>query len=582
MYLRHSAVTKCGKTHTYWRLVRSVRMGAKVRQETVAMLGELDAEGRAEARLLTWGLNGAAPATPDLFAAERPEAPVAVKVSELRLERGRRFGDVWMGWTLWRSLGLEEWTRQRMPAGQEDVPWSLMSAILVLARLCEPSSELHIAEDWYRRTALADLLGVDEEKVNEQRLYRALDVLLPHKDALTEHLKQRAGELFGVTYDLLLYDLTSTYFEGQAKGNRLARRGHSRDHRPDCKQVCIALVVTREGFPVAYQVFPGNMADARTLKRIVRSVEAQHGKAGRIWVMDRGMASEENVAFLGRGNRQYVVATPKPLLKRFERQLAEGDWTEVQEGIEAKVCGDGAGKEVFILCRSEARRQKERAIRDRFAKRIQQGLTRLERRLSRAQKKLDRAQVSRQIGRLLGRNTRAARGFEVNVLRAPERPGHIQVTWTRCEEWWRLARLRDGAYLLRSNVLRWTPPQFWKTYVQLTDVENAFRMQKTDLRLRPIWHQKANRVEAHILVCFLAYVLYKTLEQWQSRAGLGKSPRTLLEELARIQTADAILPTADGRELRLRCVVQPDRAQAILLQRMGLEVPRRLKIPALT
>jgi transposase len=581
MYLRHSTVTKCGKTHTYWRLVRSVRMGRNVRQETVAMLGELDVQGRAEARALTRALNGSAPATPDLFESESPEAPVPVKLSEISLERGRRFGDVWLGWTLWRALKLDEWAGQRMPDGREDVAWPLVSSILVLARLCEPSSELHIAEDWYRRTALEDLLGIPAEKINEQRLYRGLDELLPHKDALTTHLKERVSDLFGARYDLLLYDMTSTYFEGLAKSNRLAKRGHSRDHRPDCKQVCIALVVTQEGFPLGYEVFAGNTADAKTLQRSVRAVEKKHGKLNRIWVMDRGMASEKNVSFLRKGKRQYVVATPKAMLKKLDRELGEKGWTEVQPGVEAKLCPATEDREVFILCRSEARREKERAMHNRFEKRIARGLASLERRLQRARKRVDRAQVDQQVGRLLGRNTRAAGGFDIRIQRASDRPGRLRVIWTRRPEWQRAVRLREGAYVLRSNVAGLTPEQFWKTYVQLTEAENAFRMHKSDLRLRPIWHQKTERVEAHILVCFLAYALYKTLEQWSHRAGLGKSPRTLLEELARIQTADVVLPTADGRELRVRCVVQPERAQAILLQRMGLELPRRMRIPPL-
>ena len=275
MYLRHSTVHKDGKTHTYWRLVRSVRRGRRVVQETVAHLGELDAQGRARARSLALRITGGAQQQ-DLFEPRALGAEaVAVCLDRIRLERARRFGDVWLGWMLWRALGLDQFCEAQLPEGREQVPWATMAAILVIARLCEPSSELHIAEDWYRRTALEDLLGVAAQQVNDDRLYRSLDRLLPHKRALERHLAKRLGELFSLDYDLLLYDVTSTYFEGQAKGNALAQRGHSRDHRPDCKQVCIGLVVTRDGIPLGYEVFAGNRTDVTTVEEIVETMEAR-------------------------------------------------------------------------------------------------------------------------------------------------------------------------------------------------------------------------------------------------------------------------------------------------------------------
>jgi len=579
LYLRHTTIRKDGKTHTYWRLVRSVRKGRSVRQETVAMLGELDAQGRAKARAFAMALTGSPTSQGDLFDPPESEPTVPIKLSEIRLERARRFGDVWLGLQLWHALKLDEWASRHLAVGREDVPWATMAAVLVLARLCEPSSELHIAEDWYRRTALGDLLGLPDERVND-RLYRALDKIKPHKDALTRHLKNRLGELFSIQYDLMIYDMTSTYFEGQAEANALAKRGYSRDHRPDCKQVCIALVVTREGLPVAYEVFPGNTADAKTVEEIVTTVETKHGKADRIWVMDRGMVSEDNLAFLRGRAGKYIVGTPKPMLRKFERGLVEKGWTEVQSGVEAKICPAPGGEEVFILCRSQARAEKERAIHDRFEKRVQEGLEKLEARLRRSKRCVSREQVGLWIGRLLGRNTRAAGAFEVTIEKDPDVPARLRVAWLRKPEWRQWARLSEGAYLLRSNLVHLSAPELWKMYIQLTDAECAFRIQKSDLVLRPIWHQRTDRVEAHILVCFLAYALYKTLEQWQHRAGLGKSPNTMLEEFARIQSSDVVLPTTDGRDLRLRCVVQPDRAQKILLQRMGLELPKRLKLPA--
>ena len=579
MYLRHSTIRKDGKTHTYWRLVRSVRVGRKVRQETVATLGELDAQGRAKARALAMALIGSPGPENNLFDPPTPEPTVRVKLSEIRLERARRFGDVWLGLQLWRALKLDEWANRNMTEGREETSWATMASVLVLARLCEPSSELHIAEDWFRRTALGDLLGLSDETVNDDRLYRALDRLKPHKEALTKHLKERLGELFSVQYDLMIYDTTSTYFEGQANANTLAQRGHSRDHRPDCKQVCIALVVTREGLPVAYEVFPGNKADAKTVEDIVKAVEAKYGKTDRIWVMDRGMVSEDNLAFLRKREGKYVVGTPKSMLRRFERELLAKEWTEVQPGVEVKTCPAPGGEEVFILCRSQARVEKERAIHDRFEKHVEEGLQKLVARLERSRRRVSGEQVGQWIGRLLGRYSRAAGAFEVKVEKDSGAPARLRVVWSRRPEWSRWARLSEGAYLLRSNLVHLSAPELWKMYIQLTDAESAFRTQKSDLVLRPIWHQKTERVEAHILVCFLAYALYKTLEQWQQRAGLGKSPNTLLEEFARIQSTDVVLPVVDGRELRIRCIVQPDRAQKILLQRMGLELPKRLRMP---
>ena len=581
MYLRHTTVRKNGKTHTYWRLVRSVRVGRKVRQETVACLGELDARGRARARALAAKVCGR-PVQGELF--EEPSSvpeTVTVRVGAVRVERGRRFGDVWLGWWLWHALELDELFERLLPLGEEEVPWPAMAAVLVLARLCEPSSELHIAEDWFRQTALDDLLGVPEEKVNDDRLYRALDRLLPHKDALERHLRARLGELFDLDYELLLYDVTSTYFEGEAAANELARRGHSRDGRPDCKQVCIGLVVTTDGMPLGHMVFAGNRNDVTTVEEVVEAVEAKYGPARRIWVMDRGMVSEQTLAFLRSSGRRYIVGTPRGELRRFERELLEGPWTEIREGLEVKLCPGPDGQETFILCRSADRGEKEKAIRARFAARIAEGVTRLQRRLRRARKPVDAAGVSRQIGRLLERNRRAAGLFDIRVREAPDRASGLRVTWRRRTEWAEWAALSEGCYLLRSNIADWCPEDLWRAYIQLTHAEAAFRIHKSDLDLRPIWHQRADRVQAHILVCFLAYVLWKTLERWQSQAGLGDSPRTLFDELRRIQSADVVLPTTDGRELRLRCVVRPDKAQAALLDRLGLRLPERVRPPRL-
>lgn len=578
MYLRHTTVRKASKTHTYWRLVRSVRKGGKVVQETVAMLGELDAAGRAKARALAESL-GARRRGPSLFEAEPlSEKPVPVHLDRVRIERPRGFGAVWLGLQLWQALGFDVFFEERMERGREEVPWATMAAILVLARLCEPSSELHIAEDWYRGTALDDLLGVAAEKVNDDRLYRALDEVLPLKRELEKHLRGRIGELFGASYELLLYDMTSTYFEGKAEGNSLAARGHSSDQRPDCKQVTIAMVVTKEGLPLGYEVFAGNRVGVTTVEEIVTTMEEKYGRAQRIWVMDRGMVSEENLDFLRGEGRRYLVGALRGDLRRFKKELADKrDWKDVREGLAVKLVASPDGKETFVLCRSEDRREKEKAMHERFAVRIDAALASLRRRVESSTKKLDRGPIDRQIGRLLQRNSRAAGKYDISVVERPGHPSGIDVVVKIREDWSDWARLSEGAYVLRTNVADWTPEELWRTYIQLTDAEAAFRIHKSDLSIRPIWHQHADRVQAHILVCFLAYVLWKSLEQWQSRAGLGNSPRTVLDELARIQSHDVVLPLADGRDMRLRCVVRPDRAQAILLQRLGLDLPTRLR-----
>jgi transposase len=577
MYLRHTTRRKDGKVHRYWRLVRSVRLGRRVIQQTVAHLGELDEQGRVSARALARRLIGA-PEQAGLFDDGHRDLPVPVHLKGIRIERSRQFGDVYLALALWRGTGLAQLCEALLPVGKEHVSWEKMAAVLVAARLCEPSSELHIAEDWYRRTALADLLQLDEVQVNKDRLYRALDALLVHKGALEAHLARRCGELFSRENEVLLYDVTSTYFEGMAEGNALAQRGYSRDHRPDCKQVCIALVVTFDGFPLGYEVFAGNVHDSRTLQTIVATMEARHGAFGRVWIADRGMASAANLAWLRQTGRRYVIGAPKAELKRFAEPLAAAaGWRRIREDVEVKLTTCPETGKTVILCRSAERRSKERAMHEKFAARIEAALEQLAARIQRSRRRLDSTQVNRQIGRLLQRNQRAAARFLVRLEEDASAAGFsLRVEHSAAFDDW--AALAEGAYLLRSNIAGWSDEQPWKAYIQLTQAEAAFRIQKDQLRLRPIWHQRADRVRAHILVCFLAFVLWKTLEMWQQRAGLGNSPRTVLEELARIQSPDVVLPTPTHGNIRLRCVTQPDPAQAALLDRLGIVLPKRMRL----
>ena len=368
MYLRHSTIRKEGKVHRYWRLVRSVRVGRRVIQQTVAQLGELDERGRIEARARARHLIGA-PEEGQLFDDGCRDVAVPVRLKGIRVERSRQFGDVYLALSLWRGTGLEDLCERLLSIGKESVSWAKMAAVLVAARLCEPSSELHIAEDWYRRTALCDLIQLGEEEVNKDRLYRALDHLLAHKDALEAHLSKRCGELFAVDNEVLLYDVTSTYFEGEAEANPLARRGYSRDHRGDRKQVLIALVVTFDGFPLGYEVFAGNTHDSRTLQTIVATMEARHGTMGRVWIADRGMASAENLLWLRETGRRYIIGAPKSELKKFATELAQAQgWRTVQEGVEVKLARHPDTDETVILCRSADRRSKERAMHEKLSK----------------------------------------------------------------------------------------------------------------------------------------------------------------------------------------------------------------------
>ncbi|MGH8402254.1 MAG: IS1634 family transposase [Gammaproteobacteria bacterium] len=578
MYLRHTIRKKDGKVHRYWRLVRSVRVGRRVIQQTVAQLGELDEQGCVEARALARRLIGAPEQAP-LFDDGSGGLTVPVRVKGVRLERSRQFGDVYMALALWRGTGLGELCERLLPAGKERIGWAKMAAVLVAARFCEPSSELHIAEDWYRRTALCDLLQLADEEVNKDRLYRGLDHLLAHKAAVEAHLSQRCGELFAVQNEVLLYDVTSTYFEGQAKANPQAQRGYSRDHRPDCKQVCIALVVTFDGFPLGYEVFAGNTHDSRTLQTIVTTMEARHGALGRVWIADRGMASAENLAWLRSTGRRYIIGAPKSELKKFAFALAAADgWRAVREGVEVKLARHPETDETVILCRSADRRAKEQAMHDKFSRRIETALERLAVRIANSKKRLEQTKVNRQIGRILQQNQRAAARFAI-ALEADDGPSGFRLTVAYNASFDDWAALSEGAYLLRSNIDDWTDQQLWRASIQLTQAEAAFRIQKDQLNVRPIWHQHEDRVQAHILVCFLAFVLWKSLEMWQQRAGLGNSPRTILEELAHIQSHDVVLPTATYGQIRLRCVTQPDAAQAALLDRLGVVLPKRLRLP---
>jgi transposase len=573
VFLRRCYRTHQGQRHAYWALVESYRTARGPRQRVVAYLGDLGAPMRRGVLLAAGGSDIAAQLPlSEQESQQEPGEWVEVDVHRVRVERSRAFGGAWVALQVAEKLRLPTFLQETVVRRCERVGWPLMALALVLGRLCEPGSELSLAEQGYARTALPELLGVPAAKVNEDRLYRTLDRLLPAKAALEQHLKQRLGELFGLEYDLLLYDVTSTYFEGQASRNLQAQRGYSRDSRGDCKQICIALVVSREGMPLGYEVFDGNRSDVTTVEEIVGSIEARYGAAERIWVMDRGMVSEENLEFLREKGRRYIVGTPKGQLRRFEAEIAGQGWSVVHEGLEAKLCRGPDAEETFILCRSAERREKERAIHQRAAQRLEEGLTELA--ASCALRTVTVGQAERRVGRLLEKHSRAARLFRIQV--GATHSGAAGVTWSRHELWDDWAELSDGCYLLRSNISDWTAEELWKAYIQLTEAEAAFRIQKSDLALRPVWHQRQDRVQAHLLVCFLGYVLWKALGKICQAAGLGDCPRKVFDELSQLRMVDVVLPTRQGIEIRRRCVERPNPHQAILLQRLKMWPPESL------
>lgn len=592
MFLRRNRRTVDGQTYEYWTLVRTVRTAKGPRQEVVASLGKtpgLDHGSRHGWENLADMLEGRAPA-PKQGELGRPLSPepqpqwAQVDLRGVSVERVRDFGQIYLALSLWRRLGLHKLLQEILEPGREEVPWELTACILTIARFCGQKSELEVAERWYADSALEDLLGVAFPQINESRLYRGLDVLHEHKDKLCQHLHERYQSWFGIDFEFLLYDVTSTYFEGQALGNEKAARGYSRDQRPDCKQVNIGLVVTPEGLPVGYEIFAGNTADVTTVEEMVELMEEKYGKPKRIWVLDRGMVSEENIDFLRERGARYIVGTPKSQLKRFEAQLLEAkNWTEVQDGVEVKlvVHPDDQGKEQYVLCRSRARREKEAAMIELARKRLRTQLDKTHATLQGRPSK-DAGKIERRIGRWLGRFPAAERLIEVTVERdEQQRACGLKITERADRTEW--ASHAHGAYLLRTNCVEKDPAQLWRWYMQLTQAEDAFRISKSDLKLRPVFHQKTERVEAHILVCFLSLALWRTLEQWMRGKHLGNCARQLVKEVATVRSMDVVLPireesSAEPRPLRLRVVARPDRPVAELLVRLGLDLPTAPKM----
>lgn len=580
MFLRSHQRHKDGKQHTYWSLVETVRTADGPRQRRLCYLGELN--GNAQTRWLktveVFNEHGES-CQLKLFPSEveppHNEPNIArVVLNKVRLERVRQFGNCFVGLELWRRLGLDRFYEQLLDAEAADVAWSRVAAVLAINRLCAPGSELSIAQRWYPDTALDDLLGIEQEKINDTRLYRCLDRLLPHKKELERHLKQRYGELFGAEFDVLLYDLTSSYVEGGADRNPMMQRGYSRDHRPDCKQLIIALIVNVEGFPFSYEIFDGNRRDVTTLEAILRLVERKYGKARRVWVFDRGIVSEENLAALRKRGAQYLVGTVRKKLKEFERELLEGGWEQVRPEVEVKLVSTPAGEETYVLCRTAARKEKEKAIRSRFSTRMETALNKLKKRVA-EQRLQDRNKIERQIGRIQARHPQVADLYQMEVVPSA---GGLRLEWTVLKERHIWQQLREGAYLLRTNLSGESAGELWKKYIQLTEAEAAFRTLKSELSIRPIFHQLERRVKAHVLVAFLGYALWVTLKHFLRRKNLKTSPAQALSTLSGLRSADIVLPTTDRREIRLRRITTPTQEQQTLLAHLGMQIPERLDL----
>lgn len=642
MFLKRNRRTKNGETYEYWSLVETVRTERGPRHRVVSNLGKLPGLERKHRH--SWDnlanlLDGSLPtkdeqltfeglATQDQGREENASEPEAAQESQshqpcwaevdvhgLRIERVREFGGAYLALALWRRLGLHTVLEELIPQGRETVPWPIIACILTIARFCGNKSELEVAERWYQDSALEDLLGVSWKQVYDNRLYRGLDVIIEHKDALCQHLLKRYQSWFGVDFEFLLYDVTSTYFEGQANANKKAKRGYSRDSRPDCKQVNIGLVVTPEGgLPIGYEVFEGNTADVTTVEDMVTLMEDKYGKAKRIWVMDRGMVSESNLEYLRQRGASYIVGTPKGQLRKFEQTfLEEKDWANVQPGVEVKLAahpddednesrgqdegeGEGnnesAGKDQYIMARSQDRGEKERAMLEKAKTRLLSKLREIDASLKKRPAKVESA--AQRVGRWRGRYTRAERYYGVELVtrevetkaatktrpaKRETRAVGLEITEKDVSLSW--AEQTAGAYLLRTNCTEQDPAKLWTWYIQLTQAEDCFRISKSDLSLRPVFHQKTERVEAHIFVCFLTLSLWRTLEMWMSGKGLGNCCRQLIKEVSTVRMMDVVLPLRGGQgeqELNLRVVSRPDDQVAQLLARLGLELPTVPKI----
>ena len=593
MFLRPHSRNKDGKDHKYWSLVETVRTPDGPRQKTLCYLGELNSSAQARWLRTVEVFNEQGEAQQlKLFPSEvepPPDDPQVARVllNRVRLERTRQFGACFLGLDLWKRLELDRFFERTVDGESADVPWSRVAALLAINRLCAPGSELAIEQRWYPATALDDLLEIEDGKINDTRLYRCLDRILPHKTKLERHLKERYGALFGAEFDVLLYDLTSTYVEGAAEKNPMVRRGYSRDHRPDCEQLVIALIVNNEGFPFSYETFDGNRTDVSTMETILRMVERKYGKARRIWVFDRGIVSEENLQAIRKRGGQYLTGTPRSQMKKFETELLKDDWTRVRPEVEVRKVDIPHGEETYILCRTAGRKEKEKAIRSRFSNSMEKALKALEKSIVTGRLK-DRNKMERRLGKIQARHPQVNDLYDVALRETAE---GVRLFWQIQEDRKNWRESREGTYLLRTNLQAETAEQLWSKYMQLTEAEASFRALKSELSIRPLFHQLEPRVKAHVMVAFLGYALWVTLKHvlkrrpaivpTPSESGVDNvepmSPMRAIALLSTLQSADIVLPTTDGREIRLRRITEPTPEQKSLLRQLGVTLPEHFQ-----
>jgi transposase len=573
MFLKAHERCKDGKRHVYYSLTESLRVSRKrVVQRTVLHLGELNTtQVERWQRTIEAIHEDGQRRQLRLFTDREGQVPVAaddvaeVILSSLVVRRPRRFGDCWIGCKLWEDLGLRAFWQDALGEQRGEVPWAKVVELLVVNRLCDPRSELFIHEKWFPQTAMDLLLDSTAAVAEKDRLYRALDRMVAHKDALERHLADKWRDLFGARFDVLLYDLTSTYFEGEAEGVEKAARGYSRDHRPDCAQLVIAIVVTPEGFPLSYEVFGGNRADVTTLEAMLDQVEAKHGRARRIWVFDRGIVSEANLQRLRERGGQYVVGTPRHRLGDYEKELLEGSWQQINESVQVQLIAQD--QETYVLARSVERAKKEEAMRWRQIRGLMRDLVRL-RRSIRKGTLADSDKVLMRLGRLSERWPRAWHDVSTDW-----KEGKLSWHWDR--QALRLAQHRDGAYLLRTNLSDHRPEALWRMYVQLTEVEAVFRALKSELAIRPIWHWVGPRVEAHVLVAFLGYCLWVCLKQKLKASAPGLSPWQLLDQFQRIVQVEVWFKLKAGGAICLPRITQPEPAQAMIMHQLNWSLPEQ-------
>jgi transposase len=575
MFLRSTRRKKDGKDHRYFSIVESHRLSSgKMAQRTVLYLGEVNDQQAVAWRksLEVFDEDGQSSLTLSLFPEDR-EIPqdatdgLQVKLSGLELRRARAFGNCWLACELWGQLGLDSFWQQRLPDGREAVSWEKVLQLLVVNRWIDPGSEWRVHRQWFLNSAMDELLGLDFAVAEKDRLYRCLDRILEHKQELFVWLKQKWADLFHADFEVLLYDLTSTYFEGEMEENPKAKHGYSRDGRPDCLQVVIALVITPDGFPLAYEVMDGNTSDRTTLGGFLDKIENTYGQAKRMWVMDRGIPSEAILAEMRNPARpmSYLVGTGKGKIKQYEKKWLDLPWHKVRDSVEVKLFEQDG--ELYVLAKSEGRQRKEIAMRRKRLARLLRKLRAMRRSLP------SRDQLLMRIG---AAKTEAGRAFGFVKIQVPDAKQLVtreSFRFTVDQNKLREAELRDGHYLLRSNLTGTDPAVLWTRYVQLTQIECAFRSLKSELGIRPIYHHLEHRVDAHILIAFLAYCLQVTLKNrlWLHAPGL--TPTAVMEKLATIQMIDVWIPTVDGRWLILPRYTQPEKDTKILLEKLKLELP---------